>query len=198
MFLRILSSVLLEGFAFEDCDVVGKANVETANAFETADVGIEIPDVLVALMTCEIVFGTGKLLDKEVLGHEVELEGDVDLHIIIGHVEHIDEDGFVTFCVGPGFVGKDFYIANAVEIEDTRAVPIDVVRDHEVVFGPHIVGFDQAIFYPTAVVGGVAVEDGAALLGIGLLQEGDGCCTILVGEHLAVEHLQAELFWHDA
>ena len=53
--------------------MVGKADVEAADAFKTADVGIEIPDVLVALMTCEIVFGTGKLFDKEVLGHEVEL-----------------------------------------------------------------------------------------------------------------------------
>ena len=122
----------------------------------------------------------------------------MDLHIVVGHVEHIDKDGLVAFCVGPGFVGKDLNIANAVEIEDARAVSIDVVRDHEVVFGPHIVGFDQAVFYPTAVVGGVTVEDGAALLGIGLLQEGDGCSAILVGEHLAVEHLQAELFWHDA
>ena len=65
---------MFERFAIEDGDVVGKTDVEATNAFEAADVGIEVPDVLVALVAFEIVFGTGKLLDKEILGHEVELE----------------------------------------------------------------------------------------------------------------------------
>ena len=111
---------MLEGVAFKDRDVVGKADVETADAFETADVGIEVPDVLVALVAFEIVFGTGKLLDKEILGHEVELERDVDLHIIVGHVEHIDKDFFVAIGIGPEFIGKNLHVTDAVEIEDAR------------------------------------------------------------------------------
>ena len=53
MFFRIFSSVLFEGLAFEDRDVVGKTDVEATNAFETADVGIEVPDVLIALLTSD-------------------------------------------------------------------------------------------------------------------------------------------------
>ena len=77
IFLRILGSVLLKGFAFEDRDVVGKANVEAADARHVADVGGEVPGVLIALLTSNEIFGTRELFDKEVLGHEVELEGDL-------------------------------------------------------------------------------------------------------------------------
>lgn len=63
--------------------MVGKTDVETANTFETADVGIEVPDVLITFEAFEIVFGTREFFDKEVLGHEVELERDVNLHIIV-------------------------------------------------------------------------------------------------------------------
>ena len=151
--------------------MVGKADVEATNTFETADVGIEIPDVLVALVTFEIVFGTRELFDKEILGHEVELERDVNLHIIIGHVEHIDKDGLVAIGIGPEFIGKNLHVTDAVEIEDARTFPIDVVCNHKIVFGLHIIGLDQAVFYSTTIVGGIAVKDGTAFLGVGLLQE---------------------------
>ena len=162
---------MLEGFAIEDSDVVGKADVEATNAFEAADVGIEVPDVLVALVAFEIVFGTRELLDKEVLGHEVKLERDVDLHIIVRHVEHIDKDFFVAIGIGPELIGKNLHVTDAVEIEDARTFPIDVVCNHKIVFGFHIIGLDQAVFYSTAIVGGIAVKDSTAFLRIGLLQE---------------------------
>ena len=139
---------MLKGFAFEDRDVVGKADVETADAFETADVGIEVPDVLITFVAFEIVFGAGELFDKEVFGHQVELKRDVDLHIIVGHVEHIDKDFLVAIGIGPEFIGKNLDVTDAVEIKDARTFPINVVSNNEVVFGPHIVGFDQAVSTP--------------------------------------------------
>lgn len=122
--------------------MVGKADVEATNAFEAADIGIEVPDVLVALVAFEIVFGTGELFNKEVFGHEIELEGDVDLHIIVGHVEYIDKDFFVAIGIGPEFIGKNLDVTDAVEIKDARTFSIDVVSDHEIVFGLHIIGLD--------------------------------------------------------
>ena len=71
--LCILASVFLKLIAFENPDVFGKADIEATNAFHAADVCGEIPDVLVPLMGCNKVLGTGIFLNEKVLGHEVEL-----------------------------------------------------------------------------------------------------------------------------
>ena len=77
MFLDVVGYILFERFAFEDLDVTGKADVETADARHVADVGGEVPDVLIALLTIDKIFGPGEFLDEQVLGHKVELEGDL-------------------------------------------------------------------------------------------------------------------------
>ena len=56
--------------------MVGKAQVESANAFHLINIGVEVPDVVVALVGLDAVLGRGELLDEEVLGHQVELERD--------------------------------------------------------------------------------------------------------------------------
>ena len=56
--------------------MVGKAQVEPADAFHLIDFGVEVPDVVVALVGLDAVLGRGELLDEEVLGHQVELERD--------------------------------------------------------------------------------------------------------------------------
>ena len=77
MFFDVLGDVLLERFAFEDLDVTGKTDVEAADARHVADVGSEVPDVLVALLTIDEILGPGEFLNEQVLGHEVKLEGDL-------------------------------------------------------------------------------------------------------------------------
>ena len=62
----------------------------------------------------------------------------------------------------------------------------------------NIVGFDMTIGYLTAIIGGVVVENDATLQSAGMLQQGDGCRTILVGEHLAVNELSAHFLGHDS
>jgi len=77
MFLDVVGYVLLERFTFEDLDVTGQTDIETADARHAADVGGEVPGVLVALLTIDEILGPGELFDEQVLGHEVELEGDL-------------------------------------------------------------------------------------------------------------------------
>ena len=60
----------------QDLDVVCKAQVESADAFHLINLGVEVPDVVVALVGLDAVLGRGELLDEEVLGHQVELERD--------------------------------------------------------------------------------------------------------------------------
>ena len=62
IFLGILLGILLELIAFEYLDVVGKTDIEAADALHAADVGGEIPDVLVTLMTSNEFFCTGVFL----------------------------------------------------------------------------------------------------------------------------------------
>ena len=74
MFLCILFGILLQGVAFEDLDVVGEADIETADTFHAAYFGGEIPDVIVAFMSFDAVLGSGIFLHEQILGHQVKLE----------------------------------------------------------------------------------------------------------------------------
>ena len=60
--------VFLQVGGLEDFDVVGEAQVEPANALHLKDLGVEVPDVVVALVRLDVVLGRWKLLDEEVLG----------------------------------------------------------------------------------------------------------------------------------
>ena len=73
IFLGILLGILLEGIAFEYLDVVGKTDIEAADALHAADVGGEVPDVGVALVGSDAVLGSRVLFYQKVLGHQVEL-----------------------------------------------------------------------------------------------------------------------------
>ena len=75
----------------QDLDVVGEAQVEPADALHLIDLGVEVPDVVVALVGLDAVLGRGELLDEEVLGHQVELERDGQ-GFGAGHVEHVHVD----------------------------------------------------------------------------------------------------------
>ena len=77
MFLDVVGYVLLERFAFEDLDVTGKTDVKTADARHAADVGGEVPSILIAFVSFDEILGARELFDEQVLGHEVELEGDL-------------------------------------------------------------------------------------------------------------------------
>ena len=61
-FICILAGVFLKLIAFENPDVFSKAYVEATNAFHTADVGSEIPDILVSLMASDEFLRTGIFL----------------------------------------------------------------------------------------------------------------------------------------
>ena len=61
-FLRIFIGVFFKLIAFENPDVFGKADIEAANAFHAADIGSEIPDVLVSLMASNELLRTGIFL----------------------------------------------------------------------------------------------------------------------------------------
>ena len=76
MFLDVVGYILFERFAFEDLDVTSKADVETADARHAADVGGEVPSVLVALLTIDEILGPGEFFDEQIFGHEVELQRD--------------------------------------------------------------------------------------------------------------------------
>lgn len=56
--------------------MVGQADVESGQTLDLIDLGVEVPDVVVALVRLDAVLGRGEFLDEEVLGHEVELERD--------------------------------------------------------------------------------------------------------------------------
>ena len=56
--------------------MVGLADVESSHALYLIDVGVEVPDVVIALVGLDAVLGRRELLDEEVLGHQVELERD--------------------------------------------------------------------------------------------------------------------------
>ena len=61
-FICILAGVFLQLIAFENPDVFGKTDIEATNAFHAADVGGEIPDVLVSLMASDELLRTGIFL----------------------------------------------------------------------------------------------------------------------------------------
>ena len=68
--------VLLQFGTVQNLDMIGKTNVEPADAFHLIDFGVEVPNVVVTFVGLDAVLGRRELLDKEVLGHQVELERD--------------------------------------------------------------------------------------------------------------------------
>ena len=76
VFFDEVGHVFLQVGGLEDLDVVGEAHVEPADALHLIDLGVKVPDVVVALVRLEIVLGRGELLDEEVLGEQVKLKGD--------------------------------------------------------------------------------------------------------------------------
>ena len=56
--------------------MIGQADVESGQTLDLIDIGVEVPDVVIALVGLDAVLGRRELLDEEVLGHQVELERD--------------------------------------------------------------------------------------------------------------------------
>ena len=56
--------------------MVGKTQVEPADAFHLIDLGVEVPDAVVALVGLDELFCRREFLYEEILGHQVELERD--------------------------------------------------------------------------------------------------------------------------
>jgi hypothetical protein len=56
--------------------VVGQADVESGETFNLIDVRVEVPDVVIAFMRLDEFLRRWELLNKEILGEEVQLERD--------------------------------------------------------------------------------------------------------------------------
>lgn len=56
--------------------MVGQADVESGQTLDLIDIGVEVPDVVVALVGLDELFCRRELFDEEILGHQVELERD--------------------------------------------------------------------------------------------------------------------------
>ena len=110
--------VLLQVGSLEDLDVVGEAQVEPADALHLIDLSVEVPGVVVALVRLDVVLGRWKLLDEEVFGEQVKLQGDRD-GLCARHVEHVNVDLLVDGRVYPRLVFENLDVANAVDLEDT-------------------------------------------------------------------------------
>ena len=67
---------LLQFGSIEDFDVVGQADVESGQTLDLIDIGVEVPDVVIALEGLDELFCRREFLYEEILGHQVELERD--------------------------------------------------------------------------------------------------------------------------
>lgn len=108
MFIDVTSHILYEGFAIENLNVTSQTDVKTAYAFHATDIGGEVPDVLVVLVCCDEILGSGEFLYEQVLSHKVEPQKDfgcrVGIHMLM---DMYDCDQIVV----EGFDVQQYYIS---------------------------------------------------------------------------------------
>ena len=188
---------MLERFAFEDLDVAGKTDVEATNAFHATDISGEVPNVLIVFVSCDEILGSGKFLDKKVLGHEVELQRDLGCGVGI-HMEHVNTHLLVAGGSTPRFVFENLNITDAIEVEDASGLSVEIITDDEIVLGAYIIGLDVAVADGAPVVGCILVENDTAFKSACMLQRRYGCCQIFVGEKFLIDEFLTHFFGHDS
>ena len=108
MFIDVTSHILYEGFAIENLNVTSQTDVKTAYAFHATDIGGEVPDVLVVLVCCNEILGSGEFLDEQVLGHKVELQRDSGCGV---GIDILMDMYYYDLIVVEGFDVQQYYIS---------------------------------------------------------------------------------------
>ena len=142
--------ILLQFRRVQYPDVIGQADVEAADALHFVDIGVEIPDVHVALVGLDVRLGRGVFFHEQVLGHQVQLEG--NMHGLVSrHVEHVHLYLLMRGGIFPRLVLQYLHIADAVDAEDAGGELVPVEGDDKAVVGPHVVCLHLPVSHLAAV-----------------------------------------------